>query len=737
MKRIPAVLAAIAVVVSLAVAGPASPAPASADADEFTHVIDTAANGRALTPSLTLHLGEVPLAGADFAVFTQAADASFTDVTADLVRPTTYLGTVDGRSDAMVAATRLSNGDLWGQVVFDRGATWFFKNDVVSFTRGIDPPAAFDKLPTRQSMTADSIGSDQYSFQVGFDVDSAYYATVGGGSAQTVIDHAFHSLNNVRATYMQNVGLMPQLGTIRIRTSVKADPYSALEAKTNVYLPVLRSEWRTNFPNHPNDQVNVISSRMGGGITYGVSLDRSWTYAVIGAQRTDWDIVLRHEVGHNFFLADGHAGGFEGSTIDSGNLYARFDSAEVHTFAAVRQARISQGVLTPEGRYVTTSIPPYAATDLVDAVAGTTGAPAVFTPLANDHSANGAALTLTEVDGTSALGARVETAPDGSVHYTPLAAPTAAVDHFVYTVADGNGMTATGLVLVRNTGPFEVFEAENQQLTRAKVRQPADDLSGNFSGRYIDVDPDGTVTLNVQSPEARDVTVSVRMRNADAKKPSTTDVAVNGTTAITAAPAPAGASYSVQTHAVHLQKGANVIRYSVKGAAQRLDFIRVDWPDSAPSATTPEALTAAVGTALDHDASGAFADPDSAAPNTDTLSFSLDHGPAWLSITADGRLSGTPTAGGETTATVRATDAFGAFTQAPLTIVVAVPPAAPTSEPPVAPTPAPEPAPEEGSETSETPQAPPPSGNSLPANTAGSLLSLLLISLGILRKRAR
>ena len=75
-------------------------------------------------------------------------------------------------------------------------------------------------------------------------------------------------------------------------------------------------------------------------------------------------------------------------------------------------------------------------------------------------------------------------------------------------------------------------------------------------------------------------------------------------------------------------------------------------------------LAAYVGTSL----AGTAADADAG----DSISYSKVSGPAWLSVAANGALSGTPPAGsaGSNAFVVRASDVSGAFDEAPLTIVI-------------------------------------------------------------------
>jgi len=107
--------------------------------------------------------------------------------------------------------------------------------------------------------------------------------------------------------------------------------------------------------------------------------------------------------------------------------------------------------------------------------------------LANDSDPDGDALTVSAFDATSAQGGSVSCTPAGACVYTPKAG-FSGVDTFGYTISDGHGGTAQGLVTVTvkaappaNHAPDAVNDA-----ARTEEGKP---ITGNVLAN--DGDPDG------------------------------------------------------------------------------------------------------------------------------------------------------------------------------------------------------------------------------------------------------
>lgn len=616
-------LALIAALLSLVVvAAPSAAVAAGASSSGLAWAVTDAKTGTTFTAQFTL----VPLRGPDFRVRVQGAGGVLTDVTAQVPEDASYLGTVDGHPDAAAAATVWADGTVHGEIIFDRGATWFFTEHAVSKRRGMDPPASYP-WPLRRSMDTDLIGSDTLTTEVAYDVDSAQYAL--GGNVAPVLDTVRNTLNNERLIYLQDVGISQTLGDVVIRADAASDPYAPLAATTNAYLGAVRNEWTTTLSPYPDDQVQVVSPRISGGLAYESSYQKAWNFGAYGGGPDDWSAVSRHENGHNWGPLDENGGDPEGPTVMSGNAYARFDSTELYAIANSRSTR--KPALTNTGTYQTTHIPPYAGMDLLQVVAGSTAAP--LSPLVNDHSANGSALHLVSADVTSALGATIAVDTGDRIDYLPLAASTDAIDHFSYTVADANGYTATGLVLVKNTAPFTVVEAESAQPTGAAIVTDGSDHSGTGYVAFA-AGKAQSLEWTIPSDTEHDVTLEFQTKNTAA---GSADISVDNIAAGTLAVNPAvpgpeneGTIWGPSGITAHLKAGTNTIRLT-SSSLDPVDFLRItDNPAAATTGATP-ALAALTGDghAPDDDPSVGTADSgvraDTAAPASGSSASSAAH----------------------------------------------------------------------------------------------------------------
>jgi hypothetical protein len=574
-------VARIAATVLVAAAASMAIAPSAAHAagNTLSWTVNDPDTGAAVSIVLT----QVPLRGPDFRVRLQAANGSFSDLTSQLAAESSYLGTVPGHPDADAAATVWADGTVHGEVIFDRGATWYFTDHAVTSTRGRDAPSAY-VWPVRRSMDSDLIGNNSLSTEVGYDVDSAAY-TEFGKSASLVLDTVQNTLNNERLIYMQDAGVTQILGDVVIRGDAASDPYAALPADTSDYLSALRAQWTTALAPYPEDQVQVVSPRVDSGLAYITSYEKQWSFGAYGADPDDWSIFARHENAHNWGVLDENGGDPEGSTIQSGNQYARWDSTELYAIANARTTQRQR--LTNNGIYTATPLPPYAGMDLLTAVAGP--GTSTILPLVNDHSANGLALHVTHVDAISALGAHVSLGANNSLIYGDLSQPTTAIDHFFYTVSDAAGFTATGVVLVKNETPSTLLEAEGAQLSNASVVSDGSDHSGPGYVTFPST-AGASVQWTVNSPVAEDVTLEFQTENSAV---GTAQVLVNnasaGSLTISAAqagPEGEGTLWGPMKLTAHLLAGPNTITFVPTGVDQ-LDFLRVDWAANQSASTTP------------------------------------------------------------------------------------------------------------------------------------------------------
>lgn len=619
--------------------------------------------------ALTLNLTKVSLRGPDFDVKVQQADGTFTDVTSLIPAEQDYLGTVQGHPDAAVAATVLSDGTVEGEVVFDRGITWWFTGNAVTGTRGTT--SVTYKWPDTQPMTTDVIGSTQYQDEVGYDLDSSLYTAFGNNPVKA-LDMVQYSLNMQRLPWIQDAGVTPVVGTVILRGSSAQDPYASLTASGGAYLGAVGKQWKastwTATPGgYPDTQVQVVSNRFGGGVAWINDISKGGNFGAVGGGTTGWAVVARHEGAHNFGIHDEQGGDPEGPTIQSGNQFARWDSTELYALGNQRAHAAAQGWIKQLPTYTATPLPPYAATSYIQTQAH--GARITFNPLAADHSANGSPLRLVSVQGTSTLGAKVARSGN-DINYNPLMAPTSSIDTFTYVVADANGNTATGVVMVKNLEPFHQLEAETgTTISGGTAVIDGSDHSGTGQVN-LSSGAGHSITWTVNQPATRDVTLTFMTKNWNA---GSATVSIDGAPATTlSVPAATwGAEgetpiWTPVTMTVHLTAGTHTIRYSTVDVAQYIDYLRLDWADNAPTWTQSVNTTVKAGQAFSIPLSGASADSD--LPN-DSISYKFPSPYSWMKLSGSSIIGTAPSAG-TYTSLLRVVDASGLLTTVTFTLTV-------------------------------------------------------------------
>ncbi|OYD68140.1 Ig-like domain-containing protein [Rhodococcus sp. OK302] len=355
-----------------------------------------------------------------------------------LPAPRSYLGSVDGHGDAVVSAIVDSTGTLRGQITFDRGASIeFVGSRVVSRSSApIDPLPTLSTLPTAPSSAA-NVGKTLKQFEVGLNLSGEWYSAHGSGSPAVALDRAEESMVRIAAIWTRDLGIQPILGRVVLRADALSDPY----AGSCENLPALEAAWSDQVGTTV-DQATVVC-KSGGGNAYFSQFLLDASYAqVSGEVDGNFDLTLRHELGHNFYADDNEnvEGGPEGRTIMSGNNLSRFDGTE---FASIAEtAQIASSRLDDIGRYTATAIPPYAA---LDTATVRLGASATIDTVANDHDSNGDSISVTGVEATSLLGGAVKLEGGKVAYQAPL---TPGVDRVRYTLTDASGGTSTGWIIV-------------------------------------------------------------------------------------------------------------------------------------------------------------------------------------------------------------------------------------------------------------------------------------------------
>ncbi len=429
MKKPHTLITALFVGLGLGLSHVASAAPA-------TLVQPVTYSGQTITMRLTLQ----NLRGANFQLRAQNAAGTYDTLTP--VEERSYIGTVDEFPDAIASGIIQDDGQFRGAVYFDRGSTWFTLASAVQYTRGMWQPSSFG-LPG-WTTTPGQAGTTMYGFDVGIDASYNYMNARAGNSVAKAFELIEFSVAATRALYMQDTLTRPYLGRVILRTSQTQDPANGLGGGT--YLDAVRNHWNNNQQDANRDVVAGLSAgSVGGGLAWVGVIGTGSAYSVndSGADG-EFTIVWRHELGHNWGINHYDGGYPEGGTINSDNQYARMNGAEAANALNHRNSRPA-GVLDNLGTYTTVNIPPYAS---IDTAVFTQGEDTQLTlnVVANDHDANGQALTLISVQAATAQGGTASI-QGGMVIYKPKG-NFLGVDSFSYKIQDSSGQTATGAVAV-------------------------------------------------------------------------------------------------------------------------------------------------------------------------------------------------------------------------------------------------------------------------------------------------
>ena len=398
--------------------------------------------------TITLRLTKQNLRGPHFELWAQNAGGGYDVMTP--VEERAYIGTVDEYSGAIASGILQDDGQFRGAVYFDRGGTWWTLGTSVIDTRALTQPTTYN-YPS-YTVSAGHGGTTTYRFDVGVDADYDYYSSRAGGSVAKAFEMIEYSVATTRALYMQNVLLRPYLGRVIIRTSQVQDPADGLTG--NAYLNALRTEWQANQTDADRDVVSgVTKSDVGGGLGWVATIGGSLGYSVNDSDATgNYGVIWRHELGHNWGMNhfDGGTTAFkpEGVTINSGNQYARMSGPEAEKALNERDAKLAD--LNNELTYTAVNIPPYASLDAVT-FTHVVDTQINIDVMANDHDANGDALSILSFDAISAQGGSMTQSGSGSsatLVYSPPSDDYLGPDWFYYEIQDASGQTATGVVTV-------------------------------------------------------------------------------------------------------------------------------------------------------------------------------------------------------------------------------------------------------------------------------------------------
>jgi hypothetical protein len=395
--------------------------------------------------TITLQMTLESVRGSNFEVLVQNSLGSYDSHTPAEV--STYIGTVDEYPGAIAAGILKSNGDLWTKVYFDRGYTWFTLGSSKYGERGDYP--AYLHMPTMDNVTSGHAGTTTYLWDQGIDISYRHFNQYAGNDAATCLEQVEFMAMQLKAIYLRDALIIPGLARVVMRGSQAHCPY--YDFQDNSRLTILKNEWETNHTDADRDAVAMSSPTVGGGVAFWKTIATANAYTINGAwPGGEFDVVARHEIGHNWGVLDMHANAPEGHTINCGNAFGRFSGPEVEAILDERDAKLAY--LDSQGTYSTIDVPPYAALDTAT-VQVETGSITIDV-LLNDHDANADTISISAFDPLSANGNAVTlssgTGPGGRDELTYTLGNEIGMDSFYYTIIDDSTLeqTATGLVLI-------------------------------------------------------------------------------------------------------------------------------------------------------------------------------------------------------------------------------------------------------------------------------------------------
>ncbi|AQT68470.1 Alpha-amylase/pullulanase [Anaerohalosphaera lusitana] len=390
----------------------------------------------------TLRLTRESLRGPDFNVKIQQDSGAFADYDAGEVR--TYLGTVDEDPFANVAGYLQSNGVFRSVVYFDRGVTEYYEGSTKVGGNGTQSFSV--RWPTTPTVSAGHGGTTMYEYQVGIDIDYTTFSQIYNSSYSRTMENVEYCMAELAAIHMRDAILKPVIGKVVIRASASQTPYDLSAGNSN--LTRISGAWSEDMGYC--FKVGLMLPSYGGGVAY---LGGSYS---VNSTKSNGQFVTtwRHEIGHNWGIADYEANNPEGPTLMCGNQRGRYCGPGVQDMLNHRDSRIGTKLYSV-GTYATVNLPPYAALDTVEMTSTPNISKSItFDPIANDHDGNGHSLSIASVDSTTNRGGTVTissgTGPNGRDELIYTAPANAeGLDWFYYVCEDSSGQKASGLVVVK------------------------------------------------------------------------------------------------------------------------------------------------------------------------------------------------------------------------------------------------------------------------------------------------
>lgn len=466
---------------------------------------------------VTVHFHPVALRSENFLVLEQLANGEF----APLPPPPqqTYLGWVEDHPGAVAGGLRRADGSVLVGISFEDGRAWTSYGGPAWIQGNAEWTPAW---PTT-TMPEGGAGGRVYAVEVGLDLPYRLMVAAGGTVTQ-VVEMAEFSVLMTNVVYLRDAALEHHLGRVVVRAVAAQDPYETAGTSTNLLLDRVRAFWNGPGPWGNTHQLAMVATPGGGaGLAY---VGVVGTNAGYSSNHSDVDGnfsgVWRHEVGHNWGANHFEGGGQpEGPTIMSGNALARFSSSELAAIKAHRDTRLE--TLADLGPYPL-PLPPRANQDRVTLALGE---PAVFDVLANDSDSNGLGLTILSTDGETNRGGTVERVAGGGrdgqdrLRYVAPTGVRLRDDFFRYRIANAEGRTATGVVVLRPTfrerlwAHWPLDEAGGQTAREASSAQKTGTLSGGatlgmsgLQGTALSLDGTGVVVTAPMDRTTEQVTMT-------------------------------------------------------------------------------------------------------------------------------------------------------------------------------------------------------------------------------------
>jgi len=410
--------------------------------------------------TLTLNLVKYDNRASNHEILLQDDNGNYIEYSSGDVR--TYLGTVKEYPDAFVAGIlRRIDGVFEGKIYFDRGNTIYVTGSSVTGSRGEISKYNF---PSNTTVQPGIVNDTLFEYSMGLDLTYEYITTMRDRytpsnidaiwedttTIESVISRLEVSMIQMTALYIYNAKVIPKIGRAILRTSQLTDPYEI--ANRTSPLTVVQEHWIAEQDDSDRLAVAIILSG-GGGVAWAPGIGKTWGYSVNGASGDgSFDVVLRHEHGHNWGVGDNHSNRPEGATMMCGNQTGRFNGPGVQIIAKATQSSNTRNYLSATGLFNAIQISPYASLDAYEI--NLDAQPTQFNPISNDHDANNENLALLNFNATTNKGGTVSrsTIDPNQLIYTRPAEGVLDVDStdwFTYQVQDQNGKVATGVVIVK------------------------------------------------------------------------------------------------------------------------------------------------------------------------------------------------------------------------------------------------------------------------------------------------